>query len=76
MNEMSEGMKVLLQYAASLGPYNKQEPSLDRDDIIRMARDSGMFYRDFYEEFVSDYTNAVSLEHIERFAALVVAHVK
>jgi len=40
---------------------------MNRDDIIKMAQDSGMFYRDFIEEFVSDYSNAVSLEHIERF---------
>ncbi len=40
---------------------------MNRDDIIRMAGDSGMFYRDFNEEFVSDYSDAVSLEHIERF---------
>ena len=46
---------------------------MNRDDIIRMARDSGMFYCDFIKEFVSDYSNAVSLEHIERFAALVAA---
>jgi hypothetical protein len=40
---------------------------MNRDDVIKMAQDSGMFYCDFIEEFVSDYSNAVSLEHIERF---------
>lgn len=69
MKEMSEGMKVLLQYAASLGPYNKQEPSLDREDIISMAREAKLPYWHDTEE-------PCHIEKLERFASLVVAHVK
>jgi hypothetical protein len=70
MNEMSEGMKVLLQYAASLGPYNKQEPSLDREDIISMAREVGMS-----PSAEGLYWTATS-QDLERFASIVASHVK
>ena len=75
MNEMSEGMKVLLQYAASLGPYNKQEPSLDREDIISMAGNSWLSEYGV-KELSFGREVEIDIEALERFASLVVAHVK
>lgn len=46
---------------------------MNRDDIIRMARETGMEYHKAIEEMHSPMTDGVWLEDLERFAALVAA---
>jgi len=46
---------------------------MTREDIIRMAREAGMHYRQIADEFCKADTDGVPLEMLERFAALVAA---
>ena len=46
---------------------------MNREDIIRMAREAGMHYRQIADEFCKADTDGVPLEMLERFAALVAA---
>ena len=46
---------------------------MNREDIIAMAREAGMHYRQIADEFCKADTDGVPLEMLERFAALVAA---
>ena len=46
---------------------------MTQEDIIRMAREAGMHYRQIADEFCKADTDGVPLEMLERFAALVAA---
>ena len=46
---------------------------MTKDEIIRMARETGMEYHEAIEEMHSPMTDGVWLEDLERFAALVAA---
>jgi hypothetical protein len=46
---------------------------LNRDDIIRMAQDSGLKFREHLDEFFSPLCDGVYFEDLEDFAALVLA---
>ena len=46
---------------------------MNRDDIIRMAREAGMEHREHADEVNSEYCDGVHLDDLERFAALVAA---
>jgi hypothetical protein len=43
------------------------------DDIIRMAREAGMQYREHLSEVATPYCDGVYMDELERFAALVAA---
>ena len=47
---------------------------MTNDEIIKMAREVGMYYREIEDEFHTSYSDGVCLEELERFAELVVAH--
>ena len=44
---------------------------MTQDEIIEMARQSGMVYREFEDEFANANTDGVDLKTIEAFAKLV-----
>ena len=46
---------------------------MTKDDIIKMAREVGMYYREIEDEFHTSYSDGVCFEELERFAELVVA---
>ena len=46
---------------------------MNREDIIRMAREAGMEHREHADEVNSEYCDGVHLDDLERFAALVAA---
>ena len=46
---------------------------MNRDDIIRMAREIGLEHREAAEELNSPYCDGIYLDDLERFAALVAA---
>jgi len=45
---------------------------MTQDKIIELARQAGMNYRNFEDEFYSGNTDGVSIEHLEVFAKLAV----
>jgi hypothetical protein len=47
---------------------------MNRDDIIRMAREAGIEHLEHVEEMRSPMSDGVWLEDLEHFAALVAAH--
>lgn len=47
---------------------------MTRDEIIRMAREVGIKYRGFGDEFYSPYSDGVEIEQMQAFAQLVAAH--
>ena len=46
---------------------------MKQDEIIEMARQAGMVYREFEDEFANANTDGVDLKTIEDFAKLVAA---
>lgn len=44
---------------------------MTRDDIIRMAREAGIYYRDTEDEFCEADKDGVPIEMMAKFAALV-----
>ena len=46
---------------------------MTQDEIIEMARQSGMVYREFEDEFANANTDGVDLKTIQAFAKLVAA---
>ena len=46
---------------------------MTRDDIIRLAREAGIYYRDIEDEFCEADKDGVPLEMMVKFAALVAA---
>lgn len=43
-------------------------------NIIELAKQAGMVYREFYDEFANANTDGVDLTTLQAFAALVAAH--
>jgi hypothetical protein len=46
---------------------------MTRDDIIRLAREAGIYYRDIEDEFCEADKDGVPLEMMVKFTALVAA---
>lgn len=46
---------------------------MNRDDIIRIAKEAGMQYREHLDQMATPYCDGVYMEELERFSALVVA---
>lgn len=46
---------------------------MNREDIIRMAQEAGMEFRENADEFNTAYCDGVHRDELERFAALVAA---
>ncbi len=46
---------------------------MTRDDIIRLAKDAGIYYREIEDEFCEADKDGVPLEMMVKFAALVAA---
>ena len=46
---------------------------MNRDDVIRMAREAGMAYRAKIEEFSTPMRDGVDVDDLAKFAALVAA---
>jgi hypothetical protein len=46
---------------------------MTQDEIIKMARQVGMRYREIEDEFYSGYADGVYLDELEAFAKLVAA---
>jgi hypothetical protein len=46
---------------------------MNRDDIIRLAREAGIYYRDIEDEFCEADKDGVPLEMMVKFTALVAA---
>jgi hypothetical protein len=44
-----------------------------KDDIIRIAKEAGMQYREHLDQMATPYCDGVYMEELERFAALVAA---
>jgi ATP phosphoribosyltransferase regulatory subunit HisZ len=47
---------------------------MTQDEIIQMAKQVGMIYREISDEFANGNTDGVDLETMERFARLVAEH--
>jgi hypothetical protein len=47
---------------------------MTQDEIIEMAKQAGMIYREFSDEFANGNTDGVDLETMENFAKLVAQH--
>ena len=47
---------------------------MTQDEIIGMAKQAGMIYREFADEFANGNTDGVDLETMENFAKLVAQH--
>ena len=47
---------------------------MTQDEIIQMAKQVGMIYREILDEFANGNTDGVDLETMERFARLVAEH--
>ena len=47
---------------------------MTQEEIIEMARQAGMIYREFSDEFANGNTDGVYLETMENFAKLVAQH--
>ena len=44
---------------------------MTKEEIIKMAKQAGMIYREFSDEFANGNTDGVDLETMENFAELV-----
>jgi len=71
MNQTSPGWRKR-QIALEKMAENARELGLDYEpNIIDMAREAGMVYREFEDEFANANTDAVDLKTLEAFAKLV-----
>ena len=46
---------------------------MNKDDIIRIAKEAGMQYREHLDQMATPYCDGVYMEELERFANLVAA---